>query len=253
MRTTTFDFRGSGVDAQPESVARGASLSMLIHGVGLSAMVLAPLLLNTEAPEPVTTTQNVLVKPITVTLPAAARGVSAARKSGAMARARRAASAAAPPKDTPTSLTIESDLLDTRFGPPVADESGEGPGEAGGEAGGTCALGALCGEAAVPMTEKTPARTPRVGGLIREPRLIEGKAPEYPPIAQVAGLSADVILEAHVGRDGRILSAEIVKGHPLFDDAAVASVRSRRYEPLLLNGVPSDFLVTITVSFRIRR
>jgi protein TonB len=103
------------------------------------------------------------------------------------------------------------------------------------------------------MTEKTPAQTPRVGGLIREPRLIEGKAPEYPPIAQVAGLSADVILEAHVGRDGRILSAEIVKGHPLFDDAAVASVRSRRYEPLLLNGVPSDFLVTITVSFRIRR
>jgi hypothetical protein len=30
-------------------------------------------------------------------------------------------------------------------------------------------------------------------------------------------------------------------------------VRSRRYEPLLLNGVPTDFLITITVAFNLRR
>ena len=35
--------------------------------------------------------------------------------------------------------------------------------------------------------------------------------------------------------------------------ATPASVRSRRYEALLLNGVPTDFLVTITVAFSFRR
>ena len=62
-----------------------------------------------------------------------------------------------------------------------------------------------------------------------------------------------MILEAHVGEDGRVVDVRVIEGHRLFDESALASVRSRRYEPLLLNGVRSDFLVTITLTFRIRR
>ena len=92
-----------------------------------------------------------------------------------------------------------------------------------------------------------------MGGLIKEPRLIASHPPLYPPIARQAGASGRVVIEAYVGRDGLVGDCRIVEGSRLFDEAALTSVRSRRYKPLLLNGVPSDFLVTITVAFNINR
>ena len=68
-----------------------------------------------------------------------------------------------------------------------------------------------------------------------------------------AGVAGRVVMEAHVGRNGRILEVKIIESHSLFDEAALASVRSRLYEPLLLNGVPTDFLITITMAFNPRR
>jgi protein TonB len=71
-------------------------------------------------------------------------------------------------------------------------------------------------------------------------------------MAQAARVSGRVVLEAHVGLDGRVKEVRITQSHALFDEAALASVRSRLYEPLLLNGVPTEFLVTITVAFNVR-
>jgi protein TonB len=89
--------------------------------------------------------------------------------------------------------------------------------------------------------------------VIHEPRLRESRSPVYPPIAQAAGVSGTVVLEARVGQDGRVKEVRITQGNALFDEAALASVRSRRYDALLLNGVPTEFLVTITVTFNLRR
>jgi len=58
-----------------------------------------------------------------------------------------------------------------------------------------------------------------------------------------------VIIEAVVGTDGRVKSAHILRGHGLLDDAALASVGQWRYQPLLLNGVPTEFVLTVTVTF----
>jgi TonB family protein len=71
-------------------------------------------------------------------------------------------------------------------------------------------------------------------------------------MAQAARVGGRVVLEAHVGPDGRVREITIVESHALFNEAALASVRSRRYEPLRLNGVPTDFLITITVAFSVR-
>lgn len=114
-------------------------------------------------------------------------------------------------------------------------------------------MGALCGDAPLPVALPIPPKTPRIGGSIKEPRLLEGRAPQYPALAQTAGVEGVVVLEAHVGADGRIKDCRILEGNPLFDEAALTSVRSRRYQPLLLNGVPSDFMITVTVAFRIKR
>jgi protein TonB len=139
------------------------------------------------------------------------------------------------------------------FGPgPISDAQPSDRDDPTGSLVGACPLGSVCGTGVVPIAG--PPRPPvRIGGVIKEPRLIEGRAPLYPPIAQAAGVTGRVVLEAHVGPDGRVREVRITEGGTLFDEAALASVRSRRYEPLLLNGIPTDFLLTITVTFNSRR
>jgi TonB family protein len=61
-----------------------------------------------------------------------------------------------------------------------------------------------------------------------------------------------VILEARVGTDGHVLEATVLRGQPLFDEPAKAAVMQWRYQPLLLNGVAMEFILTVTVRFSIR-
>lgn len=253
MSTLSLDLRGSS-PSFPSKPASGASLSLFIHGAGIGALVLVPLLTTTAPPEAAHNFQAPLVKPITVMLPAPSsprpRGL---RKSAAARTAPAGVTDLTTPRDTPT-LISASDVLaaDLAITPGSVGTGDGGPGGTSDDIGVDCALGALCGGS--PVSAPTRAlETPRIGGLIREPKLIDSRQPQYPPVAQVAGVSGQVILEAHVGEDGRVVDVRVIESHRLFDEAAVASVRSRRYEPLLLNGVRSDFLVTITLTFRIRR
>jgi protein TonB len=50
-------------------------------------------------------------------------------------------------------------------------------------------------------------------------------------------------------RQGRVENVEILRSIPLLDRAAIAAVRQWRYSPLLLNGRPERFVLTVTVSF----
>jgi protein TonB len=43
-----------------------------------------------------------------------------------------------------------------------------------------------------------------------------------------------------------------LRGHPLFDEPATAAVKQWRYRPLLLNGEPTEFIVTVTLTFNIQ-
>lgn len=250
MSTLSLDLRGSS-PSFPSRPASGASLSLFVHGAGIGAFVLIPLLTATAPPEVVSNSEAPLVKPVTVVLPAPSTPRPRSQRTDGARRVSQAAVAElTPPKDTPT-LISASDVLDPDL-LAAAGPTGTGRGDASHDLGVDCALGALCGGSPLPAPTPAP-ETPRIGGLIREPKLVESRPPLYPPTAQAAGVSGQVILEAHVGDDGRVVDVRIIEGHRLFDDAAMASVRSRRYEPLLLNGVRSDFLVTITLTFRIRR
>jgi TonB family protein len=103
-----------------------------------------------------------------------------------------------------------------------------------------------------PAPAAAPAPRPvRVGGNIRVPHKIQHVAPVYPKSMRDAGREGEVPLEAVIGRDGtvqtvRVLSANV---HPDFAIAAVDAVRQWRFDPTLLNGVPVDVVMTVTVSF----
>ena len=73
--------------------------------------------------------------------------------------------------------------------------------------------------------------------------------PKYPPIAVDAQVQGVVILEATVGRDGRVEDVEVLRSIPLLDKAAIDAVRQWAYAPLLLNGQAERFVLTVTVSF----
>ena len=61
------------------------------------------------------------------------------------------------------------------------------------------------------------------------------------------------MVEALIDVNGRVGDVRILKSVPLLDAAAVDAVRTWRYAPTLLNGVPVSVLLTVTVSFTLGR
>ena len=100
-------------------------------------------------------------------------------------------------------------------------------------------------------TQPQGAKPIRVGGNIRAPRKELDVRPTYPLSMREAGREGVVPLEAIIGLDGtvtyvRVLSAQV---HPDFAIAAVDAVRQWRFSPTLLNGVPVEVVITVSVTF----
>lgn len=89
----------------------------------------------------------------------------------------------------------------------------------------------------------------RVFGGVKEPTKIKDVRPEYPAIAQAARVAGIVIAEIVVDRDGGVRDAKVLRGVPLLDEAALNAIRQWRYLPTMLNGVPVEVVMTVTVNF----
>jgi protein TonB len=50
----------------------------------------------------------------------------------------------------------------------------------------------------------------------------------------------------------RVQEVRVLRSSPLFDEAAVDAVKQWSYRPLLLNGVPTPFIVTVTLNFHLQ-
>ena len=96
-----------------------------------------------------------------------------------------------------------------------------------------------------------PPKAVRVGGQIAAPKLVHTVRPEYPEVARMAHLSGIVVLEALVGTDGRVENVKALNANPVLEQAAMDAVAQWRYKPLLLNGVPTRFILTVTITFRV--
>lgn len=92
----------------------------------------------------------------------------------------------------------------------------------------------------------------RVGGDIREPRKLRDVRPIYPGEALAAGAEGIVILEAIISTNGSVRDARILRSVPMLDDAALVAVRQWLFTPTLLNAVPVEVLMTVTVTFSAR-
>jgi protein TonB len=73
--------------------------------------------------------------------------------------------------------------------------------------------------------------------------------PEYPKEARDQRIQGTVQLHIIVGKDGKVLQAEVISGHPVFARAALEAVRKWEYKPVLLNGQAVEVDSTVDVVF----
>jgi TonB family protein len=79
--------------------------------------------------------------------------------------------------------------------------------------------------------------------------LVNHPKPQYPPIARAAHVYGSVVLQAHIGADGRVSSLYVVSGPAMLQQSALEAVRNWTYKPYMLDGVPEEVITTINVFF----
>jgi protein TonB len=84
------------------------------------------------------------------------------------------------------------------------------------------------------------------------PEAITKVSPDYPDIARQSGMEGTVMVQALVGKDGRVKDVRVVKSVPVLDEAAVKAVRQWVFKPALSNNKPVAVWVAVPVRFTLR-
>ena len=171
-----------------------------------------------------------------------------AAKSPGPASAKPAPSPGAAPVEPPSTIQPERPNDEDDIGVPGGVEGGIPGGVLGGVVGG------LPGDIPPPPPpDPPPPRAPvRVGGQIQAPALVSKVDPIYPEVAVSARIRGVVILEANVDRDGHVVDVKVLRtASRLLDHAAITAVRQWQYRPLVLNGSPEPFVLTVVLTFNL--
>ena len=100
-----------------------------------------------------------------------------------------------------------------------------------------------------PAAPPTAKKSSSSGGKVAQAQLLYRKEPEYPTAARQMNARGQVVLEATIGTDGRVIGVKVVSGHPLLVQAAKAAVMQWRYRPTLLDGQPVENTTQISLNF----
>jgi protein TonB len=158
----------------------------------------------------------------------------------------------AAPIEAPTAIQPERTIDPGDIGVPGGVEGGIPGGVVGGVVGG------LPSDIPPPPPPPPPPpaqpRAPiRVGGQVQAPALAKRVEPVYPDLAVSARIRGVVILEANVDKDGRVVEVKVLRtANKLLDAAAITAVRQWQYRPLILNGLPEPFVLTVVLTFDLR-
>jgi periplasmic protein TonB len=93
---------------------------------------------------------------------------------------------------------------------------------------------------------------PRVGGQVKEPRLVSVVKPVYPAIARQSMVEGDVVVETEIDVTGKVTRMKVLSGPALLHQAAMNALRNWRYEPAMLDGQALAVQIRVTVKFHLR-
>jgi protein TonB len=137
----------------------------------------------------------------------------------------------------------EAPEIGSGFGPGGSLGSGTGSGED---------LPGGIGPRPIPQPPKPKAEKPHPRQMsegVMEAALLNNVQPQYPPAARLLLIAGTVRLQAIIGKDGRVRDVQVLSGHPLLVQAALAAVREWRYRPTELNHEIVEVETEITVNF----
>ena len=81
------------------------------------------------------------------------------------------------------------------------------------------------------------------------PEAVTRVTPVYPDLAREAGVDGTVMVQALVGKDGKVKDVRVVKSIPMLDESAKAAVKQWVFKPALSNNKPVAVWVGVPVKF----
>jgi protein TonB len=81
------------------------------------------------------------------------------------------------------------------------------------------------------------------------PEVITRVNPQYPDLAREASVDGTVLIQALVGKDGKVRDTKVVKSIPMLDAAAINAVKQWVFKPALSNNKPVAVWVAVPVRF----
>jgi TonB family protein len=101
-----------------------------------------------------------------------------------------------------------------------------------------------------PPPPKPPPVPKRISGGVVNGKAISLPVPAYPPAARAANIRGSVNVAVVIGKNGSVMSASAVSGHPLLRSAAVSAARRARFAPTVLSGQPVEVSGVIVYNFQ---
>ncbi len=89
----------------------------------------------------------------------------------------------------------------------------------------------------------------RKSEIALEQEAIKKVEPVFPPIAKAARASGEVKVEVTIDKDGKVVSARALSGHPLLRDSALAAAQQWKFRPIMVSGKPAKFSGILTFNF----
>ncbi|WP_437720672.1 energy transducer TonB [Sorangium sp. So ce861] len=161
------------------------------------------------------------------------------------------------PTAVPTEAPAEADPSEAKASDEgTYDEPGGAPGGVpGGVPGGT----GTAAVTAAPPPPPPPPPPPQPKGPIHLPEngtppvALSNPQPSVPEAALSAGIEATVVVRFVVTETGEVTNVTIVRGHPLFNDTVLATVKAWRYKPAIAEGRPVSVWRTVPFRFKAKR
>jgi TonB family protein len=156
---------------------------------------------------------------------------------------------------------VTSDMMSTALTarPTTSSRGNEGQADqapvldAAAAAAGTSSLPGISGPnaASLPVPTVQPEGPVKIGGNVKEPKLINSVAPAYPLTARSSGVQGDVVIDTTIDKSGNVVRMHVVSGPAMLRPSALESLRRWKYEPSKLDGEPVEVQMQVTIKFRL--
>jgi TonB family protein len=89
----------------------------------------------------------------------------------------------------------------------------------------------------------------KVSSGVMAANLLSGPKPSYPTLASLTRTQGNVVMQAVISKNGTVEHLHVIKGHRLLRGAAKNAVKTWRYRPYKIGGVPVEVATIVSVDF----